>query len=132
MTAPSWIESVVVEFGRAAGLEGLRLGTRGAAALRFENGVALRIEYTGAELVVSMTAPAGDVRRLLSLSHPRARFARGFCRRQARPCWPFGWRNVTSRLSGSTRRLSSCGGSPERLEAGHGRKCVENDGSVAV
>ena len=74
MTAPSWIESVAVEFGRAAGLEGLRLGTRGAAALRFENGVALRIEYTGAELVVSMTAPAGDVRRLLSLSHPRARF----------------------------------------------------------
>lgn len=74
MTMPSWIESVVVEFGRAAGLEGLKLGARGAAALRFENGAVLRIEYTGAEIVVAMCVAAGDVRRLLSLSHPRARF----------------------------------------------------------
>lgn len=74
MTAPGWIDAVVGDFGRGAGLGSLSLGERGAAALRFETGAALRLEYTGGELVVAMTAPAADLRRLLSFSRPDARF----------------------------------------------------------
>ena len=75
MTAPVWMNAVIGDFGRAAGLGGLALNERGAAALRFENGSSLRLEYTGEELAVAMTVPSADVRRLLSLSHPRARHA---------------------------------------------------------
>ena len=74
MTAPIWMNAVIGDFGRAAGLGSLALNERGAAALKFENGSSLRFEYTGAELVVAMAVHAGDVKRLLSLSHPRARF----------------------------------------------------------
>ena len=75
MTAPAWMNAVIGEFGRSAGLGGLALNERGAAALRFETGVALRLEYTGEELVVAMTVPASAsaLKRLLSLSHPMAR-----------------------------------------------------------
>ena len=58
MTAPTWIESVVREFGKAAGLAGLALNTRGAAAITFENGAALRLEYAFDSLVVALTLPA--------------------------------------------------------------------------
>ena len=75
MTAPVWMNAVIGDFGRAAGLGGLALNERGATALRFENGSSLRLEYTGEELAVAMTVPSADVRRLLSLSHPRARHA---------------------------------------------------------
>ena len=74
MTAPVWMNAVIGDFGRAAGIGSLALNERGAAALKFENGATLRLEYTGAELVVAMTVPSGDVKRLLSLSHPKARF----------------------------------------------------------
>jgi len=74
MTAPIWMNAVIGDFGRAAGIGSLALNDRGAAALRFENGVSLRLEYTGSELVVAMTVQAADVKRLLSLSHPKARF----------------------------------------------------------
>lgn len=74
MMAPGWLDAVVSDFGRGAGLGGLALGDRGAAALRFETGSSLRFEYTGDELVVAMTAPAADIRRLLSFSRPDARF----------------------------------------------------------
>ena len=75
MTAPVWMNAVISDFGRAAGLGGLALNERGAAVLKFENGAALRLEYTGRELVVAMTVPAADIKRLLSLSHPKARHA---------------------------------------------------------
>ena len=75
MTPPVWLNSVIADFGRSAGLDGLGLNGRGAAALTFENGSALRLEYTGEELMVAMTVPSADLRRLLSLSHPRARHA---------------------------------------------------------
>lgn len=75
MTVPVWMNAVIGDFGRAAGLNGLVLNERGAAALRFEDGTALRLEYTGDALVVAMTVPSADVRRLLALSHPRARYA---------------------------------------------------------
>lgn len=73
MTAPAWLDAIVGEFGHSAGLGGLSLGERGALALRFDNGVSLRMEYTGEELVVSMAFPHYEIKRLLSLPHPRAR-----------------------------------------------------------
>lgn len=74
MTAPVWLNAVIGDFGRAAGINGLALNERGVAVLRFENGAALRLEYTGSELLVAMTRPSADVRRLLALSHPKARY----------------------------------------------------------
>ena len=73
MTAPAWMSAMIGEFGRAAGLGDLKLNERGAAAMRFETGVSLRLEYTGSELVVAMTAPAANLKMLLSFSHPEAR-----------------------------------------------------------
>ena len=74
MTAPVWLNAVIRDFGRAAGIGALALNERGAAALRFENGTSLRLEYTGAELVVAVTVPSADLKRLLSFSHPKARY----------------------------------------------------------
>ena len=74
MTAPVWMSAVIGDFGRAARLRGLALNERGAAALKFETGAALRLEYTGSELVMAMTVPSADLRRLLALSHPDARY----------------------------------------------------------
>ena len=74
MTAPVWLNAVIGDFGRAAGIDGFALNERGVAALRFENGASLRLEYTGSELLVAMTRPSADVRRLLALSHPKARY----------------------------------------------------------
>ena len=74
MTAPVWLNAVIGDFGRAAGIGVLALNERGAAALKFENGATLRLEYTGAELVVAMTVQTADLKRLLSFSHPKARY----------------------------------------------------------
>lgn len=73
MTAPVWMNAVISDFGRAAGLDSFALNERGAAALRFETGYAFRLEYTGRELVMSMTGRVADVKRLLSSAHPLAR-----------------------------------------------------------
>ena len=75
MMPPAWMSAVIHDFGRSAGVESLALNERGTAALKFENGVALRLEYVQDELVVAMTVPSADVKRLLSLSHPKARHA---------------------------------------------------------
>ncbi|MBR1588331.1 MAG: hypothetical protein IJ658_08420 [Kiritimatiellae bacterium] len=78
MTAPAWIEAVVQEFGKAAGLPGLALNGRGAAAITFENGSALRLEYAFDSLVVALTLPArldpAAAARLLAYAHPEARY----------------------------------------------------------
>ena len=75
MTVPGWMNGTIGDFGRAAGLSGLSLNGRGTAALRFETGVALRLEYTGAELVMAVTVPSiAELKRLLALSHPKARY----------------------------------------------------------
>jgi type III secretion system chaperone SycN len=78
MMAPPWIEAVVRDFGRAAGLGDFALSAQGVAALRFENGVALRFEFTGDELAIAATAPApndpASARRILAFSHPSAKF----------------------------------------------------------
>lgn len=75
MTPPAWMNAVIRDFGRAAGVGALALNERGVAALRFENGTALRLEYAGGELAVAMTVQYADVKRLLSVSHPKAHYA---------------------------------------------------------
>ena len=74
--APEWLNAVVRDFGRAAGVDTLALNDRGAAAVTFETGVTLRFEYTGAELVVAVTVPhpadPAFTRRLLAFAHPLA------------------------------------------------------------
>ncbi len=78
MTAPTWIDSAVGQFGRAAGLGELSLGEKGVVALKFQNGLVLRFEYAFDSLYVAMTVSArldvSAARRLLAYSHPDARF----------------------------------------------------------
>ncbi len=77
MSAPTWIDSAVREFGEAAGLNTLELGERGVAAVSFDNSVSLGFEYVNESLVVSVTIPArldpGAAARLLAYSHPESR-----------------------------------------------------------
>ena len=79
MTAPAWVDSVVGEFGQAAGLGRVSLGEKGVAALSFQNGLSLRFEHAFDSLFVAMTAPArldaSSAARLLGYSHPDAHFA---------------------------------------------------------
>lgn len=76
MTAPTWMNGVIADFGRAAGVSGLSLNANGAVALTFANGVTLRLEYTGDALIVAVTfrivRNAPSIRRLLSLANPQA------------------------------------------------------------
>ena len=79
MSAPSWMEAIVQEFGKSAGLPKLALNDRGVAALSFENGAALSFEYAEGSLAVLMTVPSildsAHAAALLSRAHPDA--ARG-------------------------------------------------------
>ena len=76
MTAPSWIDAIVRDFGRSAGIADFALNDRGAASASFENGLTLRFEFAADMLVVAITAPAvPDVERakaLLAYAHPDA------------------------------------------------------------
>lgn len=78
MTAPSWADALVREFGRGAGVEGLSLGEGGSAAFDFANGRTLRFEWTGDGIAVLVTAPQpggpGAAKAVLSCAHPDARF----------------------------------------------------------
>ena len=76
--APVWLDDVIREFGRSAGLSDFALNDRGAAAVTFETGVQLRFEYAFESLVVAVSIPypAADpaaARRLLAVAHPSAR-----------------------------------------------------------
>lgn len=53
--APRWLDEVVQEFGRGAGLRELTLGERGVAGLKGDNGTELWLEYVDSSLVVRMT-----------------------------------------------------------------------------
>lgn len=79
MSAPVWMESLVREFGKGAGLPDFELGDRGVAALSFENGASLRFEYADATLAVLLTIPspmdAAHAAALLAIAHPDARRA---------------------------------------------------------
>jgi len=72
-SVPTWLDDVIVAFGRQMQLEGFRLNDQGAAAVRFENGVVLSFEYVGGALVVSAGVACGDdaasMKTLLALSH---------------------------------------------------------------
>ena len=76
MTAPDWIDAIVRDFGRSAGLSDFALNERGAAAASFDNGVTLRFEYVADALMVAVTVPAAiDPARaaaLLAYAHPDA------------------------------------------------------------
>ena len=78
MRAPNWIEGVVRDFGRGAGVGDFALNDRGAAAFRFENGYTLRFEYGREDLVLLVSVPCANgpatARRLLAYAHPDARF----------------------------------------------------------
>ena len=78
MTAPDWITAAVRDFGRGAGIPDFALDACGVAAFRFENGVSLRFEYAGGELVMATDVRAANssatARRLLGYAHPDARF----------------------------------------------------------
>ena len=76
--APVWLDDIVREFGRSAGLSEFALNDRGAAAVTFETGAQLRFEYAFESLVVALSFPypCGDpaaARRLLAAAHPGAR-----------------------------------------------------------
>ena len=76
--APVWLDDIVREFGRSAGLSDFSLNDRGAAAATFETGAQLRFEYAFESLVVALSVPypASDpaaARRLLAAAHPGAR-----------------------------------------------------------
>lgn len=78
MTAPTWIDSAIGEFGKSAGLGTLSLGDRNAAVLSFQNGLVLRFEYAFNSLSVAITVPmrldAVSASRILGYAHPDARF----------------------------------------------------------
>ncbi|MBR4189445.1 MAG: CesT family type III secretion system chaperone [Kiritimatiellae bacterium] len=77
MSAPAWIDAIVRDFGRAAGLDDFALNERGAAALSFETGLELRLEHAYDSLVVAVTVPSpatpDAARRILHSAHPAAR-----------------------------------------------------------
>ena len=76
--APVWLDDIVREFGRSAGLSDFSLNDRGAAAATFETGAQLRFEYAFESLVVALSFPypvsdPAAARRLLAAAHPGAR-----------------------------------------------------------
>ena len=76
--APVWLDDIVREFGRSAGLSNFSLNDRGAAAATFETGAQLRFEYAFESLVVALSFPypvsdPAAARRLLAAAHPGAR-----------------------------------------------------------
>jgi len=70
---PGWLDNTVRAFGRQLGLNSFAMNERGAAGVRFENGLSLVLEYAAESLLVSVRvplAPSGDnMKRLLSDSH---------------------------------------------------------------
>lgn len=57
MTPPHWMNEVLAEFGRSAGIDSFAFGPNSTAALRFESGASLIFEYAYSSLVVMMTVP---------------------------------------------------------------------------
>lgn len=76
MRAPQWMNAIIGDFGRGAGVGNLAFNDQGALRLDFENGFTLQMEYVGEALVVSVTLPAGScpLVKLMMLSHPKARY----------------------------------------------------------
>ena len=74
---PTWLNGVVVGFGRQLGLGRFELNDRGVAGLRVENGLSFWLEYAQEALLVTVGVAvppsAAALTRLLSLVHPDAR-----------------------------------------------------------
>jgi type III secretion system chaperone SycN len=57
MVPPQWMNDVIAEFGRSAGIDGFSFGANATAALGFESGASLVFEYAYSSLIVMMTVP---------------------------------------------------------------------------
>ena len=57
MVPPHWMNDVIAEFGRSAGIDGFSFGANATAALGFESGASLVFEYAYSSLIVMMTVP---------------------------------------------------------------------------
>lgn len=77
MSAPNWVNEIIGEFGRSAGIESLALNERGVAVLAFESGALFRLEYAYDSLTVLITVPvipsAETVKRILQQAIPERR-----------------------------------------------------------
>lgn len=76
---PAWLNDIIREFASGMGLKDFAINAGGAAALRFENGVGLRLEYAMDSLSLSMSVEsphdAAAVKLLLTASDPLRRGA---------------------------------------------------------
>ncbi len=54
--APRWLDEIIGEFGRGAGIQSLSLGERGVAALSGDDGMDFILEYVYPNLILRMTA----------------------------------------------------------------------------
>ncbi len=73
---PDWLNDAVRAFGRQMGLSAFALNDRGAAGVRFENGLSFRLEYAQESLMVFMGVPTDPsdavLKRLFVAVHPSA------------------------------------------------------------
>lgn len=73
---PDWLNEIVRAFGRQMNLTRFELNERGAAGVRFENGLSFRLEYARESLMVMAGVPvppdAEALKRLLVSVHPSA------------------------------------------------------------
>lgn len=74
---PDWLNETVRAFGRQMNIPNFELNARGAAGMRFENGIGFRLEYANEALMlmtaVEVPADAALFTRVLALVHPDAR-----------------------------------------------------------
>lgn len=74
MNVPEWMQDVIAEFGRSAGISALAFNENDVAALGFESGARLVFEYAYSSLVVMMTVPVesdpASVKRVLAVAAP--------------------------------------------------------------
>ncbi len=79
--APRWLDEIIADFGRGAGIQSLSLGARGVAALAGDCGTAFILEYVHPNLLVRMTAEVvktpETAKKVLQFAEPlrRGRFA---------------------------------------------------------
>ena len=60
MRAPQWLDDTVRSFGRQFRLEGLTLGERGVAGVRFADGGEFKLEYSQGRLALMATRPVAE------------------------------------------------------------------------
>lgn len=76
---PRWLEDIIGAFASGMGLSNFALNEKGVAALAFENGVALRLEYALDALTLALYAQAplgpSGAKALLSCADPLRRGA---------------------------------------------------------